>query len=138
MYCGAMSHLTPIYAVWDHNAEAMAADIGEPGVKVRQWRNRGNIPSDYWPAIIAAAARKGATLEWRQFIAPMAAGSGEDATPDAWWKEVEQIVLCAVCERRTDDPAIRGCTAMDCPHSERMSDIVSPGHVAVADKRLAA
>lgn len=40
-----MSHLDPIYAAWDHNAEAMASDIGEPGVKVRQWRNRRNIPA---------------------------------------------------------------------------------------------
>jgi len=33
-----VSHLKPIYAVWEDNAEAMASDIGELGVTVRQWR----------------------------------------------------------------------------------------------------
>jgi hypothetical protein len=66
----APSHLDPIYAAWDGNAEAMAADIGELGVTVRQWRNRNNIPPQYWPKIIEAAADKGAVLEWRQFVPP--------------------------------------------------------------------
>jgi hypothetical protein len=65
-----MSHLKPIYAVWQDNAEAMASDIGELGVTVRQWRNRGNIPSQYWPKIIEAASRKGTRLEWPQFFPP--------------------------------------------------------------------
>lgn len=65
-----MSHLKPIYAVWDDNAEAMANDIGELGVTVRQWRNRGNIPPQYWTKIIEAAALKGKLLEWRQFVPP--------------------------------------------------------------------
>lgn len=65
-----MSHLKPIYDVWDGNAEALASDIGEQGVTVRQWRNRGNIPPRYWPKIIAAAAAKGSALEWHQFVAP--------------------------------------------------------------------
>lgn len=64
------SHLDPIYAVWDGNAEAMATDIGELGVTVRQWRNRNNIPAQYWPTIIEAASGKGASLEWRQFVPP--------------------------------------------------------------------
>ncbi len=70
-----MSHLKPIYDVWDGNAEALAADIGEQGVTVRQWRNRGNIPARYWPKIIRAAAAKGTDLEWEQFVAP-SAGQG--------------------------------------------------------------
>jgi hypothetical protein len=65
-----MSHLKPIYAVWDDNAETMATDIGELGVTVRQWRNRNNIPPQYWPKIIEAAALKGKLLEWRQFVPP--------------------------------------------------------------------
>lgn len=65
-----MSHLEPVYAVWAGNAEAMAADIGELGVTVRQWRNRNNIPPQYWPKIIEAAALKGKLIEWRQLVPP--------------------------------------------------------------------
>lgn len=65
-----MSHLTPIYAPWEGNAEALASDIGELGVTVRQWRNRGNIPPQYWPKIITAAAAKGVSLQWQQFVPP--------------------------------------------------------------------
>ncbi|MEP2103065.1 MAG: hypothetical protein ABJP02_05030 [Parasphingorhabdus sp.] len=96
-----MSHLKPIYAVWNHNAEAMAADIGQSGGTVRQWRNRESIPSDYWPAIIEAARKLGKTVHWKQFSRP--------SSP----------VLCALCERRTNDPAVNGCTEVDCPHSEQ-------------------
>lgn len=65
----SMSHLTPIYEIWE-NAEAMAADIGELGVTVRQWRNRGNIPPKYWQRITEAAARKGRTLSPNDFLPP--------------------------------------------------------------------
>jgi len=65
-----MRHLTPIFDVWGSNAEALATDIGESGVTVRQWRNRNNIPPKYWPRIIAEAARKGVKLEWTQFVPP--------------------------------------------------------------------
>ena len=65
-----MSHLNPIYEVWGGNAEALAADIQEQGVTVRQWRNRNSIPPKYWPKIIKAASVKGKHLEWRQFVAP--------------------------------------------------------------------
>lgn len=68
-----MSHLNSIYAVWNGNAEALAADIGELGVTVRQWRNRGHIPSKYWPRIIAAADARGTELTLAQFIASEAA-----------------------------------------------------------------
>lgn len=63
-----MSQLDPIYEPWDGNAEAMGADIGESGVTVRQWRNRGRIPPRYWPRIIEEAAKRGYQLDWRQFI----------------------------------------------------------------------
>jgi len=70
-----MSHLTPIYDVWSGNAEALAADIGESGVTVRQWRNRGNIPPQYWPRIMKVAADKhGAQLDWLQFVPPAKQG----------------------------------------------------------------
>jgi hypothetical protein len=74
-----MSHLKPIYAVWDDNAEAMAAEIRELGVTVRQWRRRGNIPPQYWTKIIEVAALKGRLLEWRQFVPPADASQEEAA-----------------------------------------------------------
>ncbi|KUO53172.1 MAG: hypothetical protein APF82_00870 [Sphingomonadales bacterium BRH_c42] len=105
-----MSHLKPIYAVWDHNAEAMASDIGEPGVKVRQWRNRGNIPAVYWQRIIDAALRiKGQRLDLSQFIPPDPAPV---VTP-------ERIIVCDVCDRRVDEQLPKACTFVDCPHSQR-------------------
>lgn len=65
-----MSYLDPIYAPWGGNAEAMATDIGEPGVKVRQWRNRGRIPTRYWPKIIEKALEcRGVELTLEQFVA---------------------------------------------------------------------
>lgn len=63
-----MSHLKPIFAVWDHNAEALAKDIKEHGQKARQWRFRNSIPSAYWPRIIAAAKVKGETITMEQFL----------------------------------------------------------------------
>lgn len=68
MYQNCMSHLASIYAVWDGNAEALAHDIGESGVLVRQWRNRSNIPPRYWQRIIDAAAKKGADIPWTDFV----------------------------------------------------------------------
>lgn len=63
-----MAHLTSIYDVWGGNAEALAADIGQNGVTVRQWRNRRNIPPAYWPKIIEAAAAKGVEIAWTDFL----------------------------------------------------------------------
>jgi hypothetical protein len=63
-----MSYLSPIYDVWSGNAEQLAADIGESGVTVRQWRNRGNIPPKYWQRIIDAASNRGARIELAQFM----------------------------------------------------------------------
>ncbi|HVM38321.1 MAG TPA: hypothetical protein VM265_08045 [Sphingomicrobium sp.] len=63
-------HLQKIFDVWDGNAEAMATDIGETGVTVRQWRNRGSIHSDHWPKIIKAAASRGARVRPEDFWPP--------------------------------------------------------------------
>jgi hypothetical protein len=83
MYHGRMSHLAPIYAVWDNNAEAMAADIGELGVTVRQWRNRNKIPQEYWRKIIDAAAQKDVALELHQFLPPNDAAKPTDEAQQA-------------------------------------------------------
>lgn len=65
-----MSHLTPIYDAWDGNAEAMAADIEEKPVTVRQWRNRGHIPPQYWRRIMAEAAKRGRAFTADDFLPP--------------------------------------------------------------------
>jgi hypothetical protein len=132
-----MSHLAPIYAVWDHNAEALASDIGEPGVKVRQWRNRENIPHVYWQRIIDAAARKGATLTLAQFIRPTVIddtsdpGSWSDAilhspnmrVEDYSGPQIEaRTVVCVICEKRVDGLVPNSCTFADCPHFQRLDD----------------
>lgn len=63
-------HLQQIYDVWGGNAEAMAADIDELGVTVRQWRNRRDIPVRAWPKIINAAVGKGRILRLEDFLPP--------------------------------------------------------------------
>lgn len=62
-----MTSIATIYSVWGGNAEAMAADIGETGITVRQWRNRNSIPPRAWAAIITKAAEKGVTLAVSDF-----------------------------------------------------------------------
>lgn len=56
-----------IYSAWDGNAEAMAADIAQEGVTVRQWRNRKSIPPEHWPIIIEKAAAKGVLITVEDF-----------------------------------------------------------------------
>ena len=45
----------------------MALDIGQEGVTVRQWRNRGSIPPKAWAKIIEKAAAKGVRLDLADF-----------------------------------------------------------------------
>lgn len=73
-----MADLANVYAPWAGNAEALATDIGERGVTVRQWRNRGSIHHRYWPKIIAAAAARGFALKADDFLD----GAADHAAPD--------------------------------------------------------
>jgi hypothetical protein len=57
-----MSNIAKIYSAWEHSAEALAADLGEKGVTVRQWRNRESIPPEHWAAIIEKAAARGVDI----------------------------------------------------------------------------
>lgn len=59
--------IAKIYSAWGDNATLMASDIGEEGVTVRQWRNRGFIRPRYWPKIIERAAARGVTLTSADF-----------------------------------------------------------------------
>jgi len=65
-----MEQIAALYAPWGGNAEAMASDIGENPITVRQWRNRGSIPPRYWRKIISAADRKGCALTFDSFVPP--------------------------------------------------------------------
>jgi hypothetical protein len=86
-------HLNKIFDVWNGNAESMAADIGETGVTVRQWRNRGSIHSDHWPKIIKAADARGIVIRPEDFWPPdvvadlpvhhAASDGGADGEPSA-------------------------------------------------------
>lgn len=62
-----MDGISNIYSAWGGNAEALANDIGQLGVTVRQWRNRGSIPPEFWATIIQKAAERGATLSVTDF-----------------------------------------------------------------------
>lgn len=62
-----MANIEIIYSAWNGNAEDMAADIGQQGVTVRQWRNRDSIPPEHWPIIIEKAAAKGVLLTVEDF-----------------------------------------------------------------------
>lgn len=62
-----MTNIAKIYGVWDGNAEALATDIGEAGITVRQWRNRNSVPPRAWASIITKAAERGAMLSVSDF-----------------------------------------------------------------------
>jgi hypothetical protein len=47
----------------------MAVDVGVPGITARKWRSRENIPTKYWPTIIAAAAKREHELTLEQIAA---------------------------------------------------------------------
>ena len=61
-----MANIDRIYKAWG-NAEEMASDLGEKGVTVRQWRNRGNIPPEHWARIIEKAKERGTELRVDDF-----------------------------------------------------------------------
>lgn len=60
----------------------MAADIGQLGVTVRQWRNRGKIDQKYWPAIIREAAKRGFALTPADFLPELEDVLSDHATAD--------------------------------------------------------
>lgn len=104
-----MTHLTPIFAVWDHNAEAMAKDIGETGVVVRLWRHRNSIPAKHWPKIISAAADRGEKLTMEQFLPP--------ADPPAVMQD--RVLICETCEEQVTPDRV--CPNVDCEHRSKQA-----------------
>lgn len=116
-----MTHLKAIFDVWQGNASALASDIGEQDVKVRQWRARNSIPSKYWQRIIDAAKVKGATLTLAMFllgfISPSKEGVDLVGDPAGDLVDQDRVVICDVCDQRVDQ--LTACTFVDCPHSDR-------------------
>ena len=39
--------------------DALANDVGAPPSRVVKWRTRNRVPSEYWRALLDAAARRG-------------------------------------------------------------------------------
>lgn len=53
-----MQTFTDIIAHWD-TLEAFRQDMGVPYQRARKWRDRDNIPSDYWHKLILVARKRG-------------------------------------------------------------------------------
>jgi hypothetical protein len=52
---------TDVIGLWP-SAEALARELNELGVTVRQWRNRESIPAAHWHRIAVLAREKGHAL----------------------------------------------------------------------------
>lgn len=75
-----ISTYADIIGLWP-SAEALADDIGESGVTVRAWRNRGSIPSSRWLDIVAAAERRGLRGVSLEVLASVAAAKSKRPAP---------------------------------------------------------
>jgi hypothetical protein len=68
LYRSHMARIAQIYSTWP-SAAALARDIGESEVTVRQWRNRSKrIPVRCWRKIAAAALLRGVTIPIDWFL----------------------------------------------------------------------
>lgn len=86
----------------------------------------GRIDAADLNADVAAARQaiqRGAAQCWALTDAELAAlpGSGFADADD------RRVILCAVCERRADDPAVQGCTELDCPRVTAPGDLIAAG-----------
>ncbi|MEM8615334.1 MAG: hypothetical protein AAGF20_00210 [Pseudomonadota bacterium] len=69
---------------WESVAQ-LAKDLGYPYERVSQWGKRDSIPPEYWPDIIAAAPKRGLTIDINALLKMRAntknkntAGAGDD------------------------------------------------------------
>lgn len=53
-----MESFTGIIDLWP-NAQELAADLGTTDIHVRTMRQRGVVPPEHWPALIAGARKRG-------------------------------------------------------------------------------
>jgi hypothetical protein len=57
-YSPAMQTFQDLIAQWDTVA-AFAVDVGVPYQRARKWRDRNNIPPEYWPRLVAVCRSHG-------------------------------------------------------------------------------
>ena len=57
----SVTSFSSVIELWDSQA-AMAADIGARAPAVSKWRERGNIPSEWWTRVLATEKAKTAGL----------------------------------------------------------------------------
>jgi len=60
-----------IFQLWDDQGSGttMAADMGMPRNRVRQWRNRHFIPPWYWPQLVEVIEQRfGWMITYRQLV----------------------------------------------------------------------
>jgi uncharacterized protein YjcR len=66
-----------IIGLWD-SPETLATELGAKVETVRKWRQRNNIPAEWWASIIEAAKARGQSLTADQMTALAAR---DDGTP---------------------------------------------------------
>lgn len=66
-----------IIELWDSQS-AMAADVGARGAAVSKWRERDNIPSEWWTRVLATERARSAGLT-ADLLARLAAKRVEEA-----------------------------------------------------------
>jgi hypothetical protein len=64
-----------VIGCWE-TAEQLGADIGEPGVNVRAWRNRNSLPPEHWTKLVDAATQRGFAAITYALLAQIAAAGG--------------------------------------------------------------
>lgn len=64
---GPVTTFNELFQLWDSIPE-MAEAVGKTHWSVKKWKQRGRIPSDDWPAVIAAARAKGKKLSAEQLL----------------------------------------------------------------------
>ena len=57
-----MKTLKQVFKIWPSLPE-LARDLGIPYVNVFRWKERNSIPADKWLDVIAAAKRRGKSLD---------------------------------------------------------------------------
>lgn len=62
-----MQTLDDVFGTWE-TLTAMAIAVGRNRATVEKWRERGRIPQDHWPDVIAAVRKKGKQLRADQLL----------------------------------------------------------------------